>query len=120
MSNQRIVLLVAFVSACGSSPPAAPTPPAGTAAAPAAAAAPTGPSKRYDAATLFKNVRVNAAGFSHDGSKVLVAMDLSGVLNLYTIPTDGGEPQRLTTSAESQTPVGYFRNDDRVLYLQDT
>ncbi len=75
--------------------------------------------KRYDAATLFKNVAVSAANFSHDGSRILVAMDTSGVFNLYALPTAGGEPVRLTESRESQFPAGYFPNDDRVLYTQD-
>jgi len=118
----RLAVLV-LVSACGSSPPAvAPTP-----ASPVTVAAPPAPPtsgapglKRYDAATLFKNVGVIAAGFSHDGSKVLTSMDLSGVFNLYAIPTAGGEPQRLTSSVESQVAVGYFPADDRLLYTQDT
>jgi dipeptidyl aminopeptidase/acylaminoacyl peptidase len=75
--------------------------------------------KQYAAATLFKNVGVVAAGFSHDGSKALVSMDLSGVFNLYAIPTAGGNPERLTTSTESQFAVGYFPADDRLLYTQD-
>lgn len=122
MSTWRLLSIVVLASACSSRPPAAPTvPPAASAAVPAPAPAPAAPAvKRYDAATLFKNVRVNVGGFSHDGSKVLVAMDSSGVLNLYAIPTAGGEPQRLTTSTESQDPVSYFPSDDRVLYLQDT
>src|SRR5882724_3578726 len=101
------VLVVA--AACGSPPPtAAPTPPppapvASTTprpAQPTPAPRPTRPPgvKQYDAATLFKNVSVLAAGFSHDGAKALASMNSSGVLNLYAIPTSGGEPQRLTTS----------------------
>jgi hypothetical protein len=42
------------------------------------------------------------------------------VFNLYAIATAGGEPQRLTTSAESQFPEAYFPADDRVLYAQDS
>jgi dipeptidyl aminopeptidase/acylaminoacyl peptidase len=118
--------------ACGSSPApvAPPTPPVATTESPAPARPPRPPGvKQYDAATLFKNVLVYAAQppggisydeFSHDGSKALVATDASGVFNLYAIPTAGGEPQRLTTSNESQLPVGYFPADDRVLYLQDS
>jgi dipeptidyl aminopeptidase/acylaminoacyl peptidase len=125
LPHQSLWVLV-LVSACGSSPPAvapSPTPPA-TITEPAAR--PPGPPaprphgvKQYDAATLFKNVAVIAAGFSHDGSKALVSMDSSGVFNLYAIPTAGGEPERLTTSTESQFAVGYFPTDDRLLYTQD-
>jgi dipeptidyl aminopeptidase/acylaminoacyl peptidase len=118
----RSLPLLLLVSACGGSPPATspPTLPVPTAEPAPPPDAPAPPRvKRYEAATLFKNVAVMAAGFSHDGSKALVSMDASGVLNLYAIPTAGGEPQRLTTSAESQFANAYFPGDDRVLYSQD-
>jgi dipeptidyl aminopeptidase/acylaminoacyl peptidase len=121
------IALVAALAACGGSPPTvAPTasPPAAATAEPArppaTPAAPSSGVKQYDAATLFKNVRVAPAGFSRDGSRALVSMNTSGVFNLYAIPTAGGEPQRLTTSTESQFAVRYFPADDRVLYTQDS
>ncbi|HEX3481838.1 MAG TPA: S9 family peptidase [Kofleriaceae bacterium] len=115
MSLRRIPCVLVLASACGGSPSAAPstTPPATEAARPSSV-------KQYDAATLFKNVGVVPAGFSHDGSRALVSMDSSGVYNLYAIATAGGEPQRLTTSTESQFAVSYFPADDRLLYSQDT
>ncbi|HEX3763910.1 MAG TPA: S9 family peptidase [Kofleriaceae bacterium] len=123
MSTRRIALVLAVASACGGSPPpaAAPAPPAAAPGPTVATPAPAQPAgvKQYDAATLFKNVGVVPAGFSRDGSKALVAMDASGVYNLYAIPVAGGEPQRLTTSNESQVGVGYFPTDDRVIYSQD-
>ncbi|HEY0992723.1 MAG TPA: S9 family peptidase [Kofleriaceae bacterium] len=124
MNLLRISSVFALLCACGGSPaPVAPTPtpPVVTTESPAPPAKPPRPAgvKQYDAATLFKNVNVVAAGFSHDGSKALVSTDASGVFNLYAIPTGGGEPQRLTTSAESQFAVGYFPTDDRLLFSQD-
>src|SRR5882724_3843163 len=127
MLTRRSLWVLVLMSACGQSPPAvmsAPTPPA-TSAEPAARplelpAPPPAGVKQYDAQTLFKNVAVVAAGFSHDGTKALASLDASGVFNLYAIPTAGGEPQRLTTSTESQFAVGYFPADDRLLYTQDT
>jgi dipeptidyl aminopeptidase/acylaminoacyl peptidase len=120
MRTRRLLSVIVLLSACGGSPPAAPTTPTTPSETAAAPPAPRAPGvKQYDAATLFKNVSVLASGFSHDGTKVLASMDSSGVFNLYAIPTAGGEPQRLTTSAESQFPVGYFPADDRVLYTQD-
>jgi dipeptidyl aminopeptidase/acylaminoacyl peptidase len=75
--------------------------------------------KRYDAKTFLETTSIGAAGFSHDGTKVLTTMDSSGVFNLYSIPIAGGPPVRLTTSTESQKPVSYFPADDRFLYLED-
>jgi dipeptidyl aminopeptidase/acylaminoacyl peptidase len=122
-ARRSALVLLLLSSACGGPP--APT--AARAAAPAPSSPPATPAttaprgvKTYSAATLFKNVGVSAAGFSHDGSKALVSMDASGVWNLYAIPTAGGEPRRLTTSRESQFAMGYFPADDRLLYSQDT
>jgi len=127
MLIRRSLSVLILVSACGKSPPAVaptPSPPAAgaePAARPTDRPAPRPPGvKQYDAATLFKNVSVFAAGFSHDGTKVLVSMDSSGVYNVYAIPTAGGAPERLTSSTESQFAVGYFPADDRLLYTQDT
>jgi dipeptidyl aminopeptidase/acylaminoacyl peptidase len=114
---------IALLFACGGSPPRtpAPSPPSTSEATPSALPARPAPPgvKPYDAATLFKNIGVVVGGFSHDGTKALVSMDSSGVYNLYAIPTTGGEPQRLTTSNESQYPVSYFPADDRLIYQQD-
>ncbi|HSR98739.1 MAG TPA: S9 family peptidase [Kofleriaceae bacterium] len=125
MNTHRLTSVLVLVCACGGSPaPVAPTP-----APPVASAEPPGPPpkparppgvKQYDAETLFKNVGVVAGGFSHDGSKALVSMDISGTFNVYAIPTAGGEPQRLTTSNESQFGQSYFPADDRLLYSQDS
>jgi len=116
MITRRILPVLALVCACGGS-----SPPGAIPTAEPAPPAPRPPGvKQYDAATLFKNVAVIPAGFSHDGSKALVSTDLFGVFNLYWIDTAGGELQRLTKSNESQFAVGYFPADDRVLYSQDT
>jgi dipeptidyl aminopeptidase/acylaminoacyl peptidase len=128
MQIRRNLLVLALVAGCGggSSPPVAPTtalpePEAPTVRPSDPVPPPATPKhKRYAAATLFKNVGVAAANFSHDGSKILTSMDPTGVYNVYAIPSAGGEPQRLTTSStDSQFAVAYFPADDRVLYSQD-
>lgn len=123
MSIQLRFSLFAVLVACGGSKhPVEMAPPMPAESRPAEIAPPVSASKtkRYDAATLFKNTAVAAANFSHDGSRILVAMDTSGVFNLYALPTAGGEPVRLTESKESQSPQAYFPADDRLLYSQDT
>src|SRR5258708_1472974 len=111
MSLRRATCALFLAAACGGSPPPSPsTPPPAPASAP-----PPSSAKQSDAAAVFKNVGVVPAGFSQDGSRALVSMDASGVYNLYAIPTAGGEPQRLTTSTESQFAVSYFPTDDRVV-----
>jgi dipeptidyl aminopeptidase/acylaminoacyl peptidase len=116
MRHSHVRWFLVLMAACAKPPPPAePTPPPPAQAAPPAARA----VKQYDAQTLLKNVGVRIAGFSHDGSRALVSMNASGVFNVYAIPTAGGEPQRLTTSTESQFAQGYFPADDRLLYTQD-
>jgi dipeptidyl aminopeptidase/acylaminoacyl peptidase len=126
MSIQRRFTLFAILLGCGgSSKPVEMASPVPAESRPAEVAPPaTSPvrigTKRYDAATLFKNTNVIAGNFSHDGSRILVAMDTSGVHNLYALPTDGRPPVRLTESKESQFPEAYFPADDRLIYSQDT
>ncbi len=112
-----IVVSFALIGCAGSSPK--PPDPEAPLSEPSPDVAEVLPVKRYDARTLFSNTAVAAAGFSHDGTKVLVSSDKSGAFNLYALPVAGGEPERLTTSAESQWAVSYFPSDDRVLYTED-
>jgi dipeptidyl aminopeptidase/acylaminoacyl peptidase len=121
------VLSAVLLAGCAAAPvtpaPGPATPPAVTAPAkppPAPEPASRAPAvKQYDAKTFFENVRIFPAGFSRDGTKVLMTSDVSGVLNVYAQPVAGGDPVRLTTSQESQWAVDFFPADDRFLYSED-
>ena len=129
MINARTIVSTSLVAlslaGCGGASPRTEGPPSEP--GPPVQSVPPGPPqppppagvKRYDAATLYKNLSIDVGGFSHDGSKLLVATNASGIFNLYAYPTDGGAPVRLTTSTESQFAVSYFPADDRVLYSQN-
>jgi dipeptidyl aminopeptidase/acylaminoacyl peptidase len=51
---------------------------------------------------------------------VLFHSNVTGIFNAYTLPISGGEPVALTRSATDTTfSVGFFPDDDRVLYTRD-
>ncbi len=76
--------------------------------------------KRYEIDTLLSNLRLNGASISPDGSKVAFSSNASGVVNVYQVPFQGGEPSALTSSStDAQYVVSYFPDDERLLITAD-
>ncbi len=87
---------------------------------PEATTAPPAARKPYSIQTLMSNLRLSGAAISPDGERVLFSSNLTGVQNLYEISINGGEPKALTQSSkESNYAIGYFPNDNRILYSAD-
>lgn len=85
-----------------------------------AASEPAGRTTRYDARTFFDTVSMFGASFSHDGTRLLVSTNATGVFNVYAQPVAGGAPVQLTKSTtDSHFAVSYFPNDDRYLFSVD-
>ncbi|TRZ43709.1 S9 family peptidase [Robertkochia solimangrovi] len=58
--------------------------------------------------------------FSYDDSKILLTSNKTGIYNLYTVPSSGGEFIPLTESDSSSIlGVSYFPKDDRILFRMD-
>jgi dipeptidyl aminopeptidase/acylaminoacyl peptidase len=75
---------------------------------------------RYDARTLYATTSFTGASFSHDGERLLVTSDQSGIFNVYSLALDGGELVPLTRSESNATfAVDWFLDDDRFLYTAD-
>lgn len=74
---------------------------------------------RYTIEQFMETVRISTASLSADGEKVLFTSDASGVPNAWALPFAGGEPVRLTHSADPIHTHGYFPTDERVLYSAD-
>lgn len=109
-----LLLTLAALAACTS-----PEPPP-VAEAPKTTAAPVIAVKQYDIDTLLSSLRLQGADFSPDGSQVLYSSNISGVINLYTVPSSGGESTAITASTtDSYYSIGYFPNDGRILYTAD-
>src|SRR5438105_3620086 len=88
--------------------------------APAAAASAPREPRTYSVADFYENTRFRGASWSHDGRRLLVSSDLSGIWNAYAIDRDGGTPQPLTRSTtDAIFAISFFPADDRFLYSSD-
>ena len=78
------------------------------------------PSRLYTIEELLDTTEVFGPSFSADGSRVLFTSDRTGIFNVYTVPSAGGEPAPVTRSTtESTFGVGFFPRDDRILFTHD-
>jgi dipeptidyl aminopeptidase/acylaminoacyl peptidase len=65
-------------------------------------------------------VRVGGASFSSDEKEILFHSNKSGIFNVYTVGTGGGNARQLTNSTKESTfAVSYFPNDARFIYTYD-
>jgi dipeptidyl aminopeptidase/acylaminoacyl peptidase len=66
------------------------------------------------------NEAVRGGSFSPDNSKLLVTSNRTGIYNMYTVATNGGDFTPITTSDSSSIfAVSYFPNDERMLFSAD-
>lgn len=74
----------------------------------------------YSIEQFMDNEAVFGGSFSPDNSKLLVTSNRSGILNMYTIPTSGGEFTPVTESDSSSVyAISYFPGDERILFRMD-
>jgi dipeptidyl aminopeptidase/acylaminoacyl peptidase len=77
--------------------------------------------KRYTIEQFMATTSVTGASFSKDEKNILFSSNETGIFNVYTIPVGGGKPVPLTRSSTDSTyAIGYFYNDDRVLFTRDS
>ncbi len=76
--------------------------------------------KRYTIEQFMATTSLTGASFSKDEKQILFSSNESGIFNAYTVPVSGGKPRALTASKTDTTyAVGYFYNDDRILFTRD-
>ncbi|OON63334.1 S9 family peptidase [Massilia sp. KIM] len=76
--------------------------------------------KRYTIEQFMATTSVTGATFSKDEKQILFSSNETGIFNVYTMPVGGGAPRALTRSTTDSTyAIGYFYNDDRVLFRRD-
>ncbi|MFY8272676.1 S9 family peptidase [Pseudoalteromonas sp. SSDWG2] len=73
----------------------------------------------YSAETFFDTVSLSGNSFNSTGTKILLSSDETGIYNLYEVDPKTGERTQLTQSQDSTYSVGYFPNDDRILFTRD-
>jgi dipeptidyl aminopeptidase/acylaminoacyl peptidase len=85
-----------------------------------ALAAPDAAAKSYTIEQLMSVTGYGGVSFSPDGKVLLVSSKKTGLENLYTVPVTGGPLTPVTRSTkETIGEIGYFPDDDRILYTSD-
>jgi dipeptidyl aminopeptidase/acylaminoacyl peptidase len=76
--------------------------------------------KRYTIEQFMATTSISGASFSRDETRILYSSDESGIFNVYAMPVGGGKPVPMTRSTTDSTyAIGYFYNDDRILFTRD-
>ena len=76
--------------------------------------------QQYTIEQFMDNEAIGGGSFSSDNSNLLVSSNRSGIYNVYTIPTKGGEMNAITSSdSTSIFAESYFPNDNRMLLSAD-
>jgi dipeptidyl aminopeptidase/acylaminoacyl peptidase len=76
--------------------------------------------KRYTIEQFMATTSISGASFSRDETRILYSSDESGIFNVYAMPVGGGKPVPMTRSTSDSTyAIGYFYNDDRILFTRD-
>jgi dipeptidyl aminopeptidase/acylaminoacyl peptidase len=79
----------------------------------------TAPSKTYTMEQLLENVAVGGGSFNADETKLLVHTNQTGVFNVYSLDIATGERTPITEGTDTTFSVGYFPQDDRILFTRD-
>ncbi len=76
--------------------------------------------KQYSIEQFMDNESIGGGSFSPDNSKLLINSNRSGIYNIYTVPSGGGDFTPLTASDTSSVfAISFFPDDERVLYSMD-
>jgi dipeptidyl aminopeptidase/acylaminoacyl peptidase len=76
--------------------------------------------RQYTIEQFMATVNFSGASFSADETRILFSSNASGIYNAYVLSVGGGTPLALTKSTTDSTfAVGFFPNDDRILFTRD-
>ena len=76
--------------------------------------------EQYTIEQFMDNESVVGGSFSPDKSKLLISSNRTGIYNMYTVPSKGGEFDALTVSdSASIFAISFFPKDERILYRAD-
>ena len=78
------------------------------------------PPPRYTIDQLMAADSFGRLSLSPDNRKLLTTSNRTGIANIFVVPVAGGAPTQLTFSTrETIGAIGYFPNDERILYSSD-
>jgi dipeptidyl aminopeptidase/acylaminoacyl peptidase len=76
--------------------------------------------RRYSVAQLMGGDSFGPLSLSPDGTKLVTTSNRTGIPNLFVFPVAGGPPVQLSFSTtETIQAIGYFPDDERILYSSD-
>lgn len=76
--------------------------------------------KTYTIEQMMDNEAIGGGSFSPDKSKMLISSNRSGIYNMYTVPTSGGEMMPVSQSDSSSVfAISFFPDDERILFRMD-
>jgi dipeptidyl aminopeptidase/acylaminoacyl peptidase len=76
--------------------------------------------KQYTIEQFMDNEAIGGGSFSSDNSSLLISSNRSGIYNVFTVPSEGGEMTAITTSdSTSIFAESYFPDDNRMLLSAD-
>lgn len=76
--------------------------------------------KEYTIEQLMAGDSIGGVSWSPDDSKLIFTSNRTGIANIYVMPATGGPATQLTNSAkETVNAIGYFPNDERILFSSD-
>ena len=76
--------------------------------------------KTYTINQMMDNEAIGGGSFSPDNAKLLISSNRSGIYNMYTVPTSGGDLTPITKSdSASIFAISYFPEDERILFRMD-
>jgi dipeptidyl aminopeptidase/acylaminoacyl peptidase len=74
--------------------------------------------ERLSVEDFFQNPLTAGYSMSEDGKYLAYAAPWENRLNVFVVPTEGGEPKRVT-STKDRNIAGYAWKDDKIIYLKD-
>jgi len=69
---------------------------------------------------LYMTRQIGAASFSPDGKQIVFEANISGRMNLWTMPSEGGWPHQLTVSDQRQYDALWSPDGQWIAYISDT
>ncbi len=75
--------------------------------------------KQYTIEQFMDTTRITGMSFSPDAKSLLFSSNKSGIFNVYSVPTAGGDPRQLTQSTKESTYGVTYLPDGRFLFTYD-
>ena len=76
--------------------------------------------EKYTIEQFMDNTSIMGSSFSPDKKKIMYTSNEDGYYNAYAVHVDGSETEQLTERKETTYGIGYFPEDERILFMSDS